>query len=282
MKLTVDDHDRDKAGMTYVYPVVSRRAGGVSIGINLNPNNACNWRCVYCQVPGLVRGAAPEIDLGQLERELREMLTRATTPEWMERHVPEGARRLNDVALSGNGEPTTCEQLVPVLTLVERVLGELGLLGKLRIVLISNGSLAHQPRVREALAQLARIGGEVWFKLDAARDATRRRLNDTTLDAERALANLSACARACPTWVQTIALDFGGPTLAGEDERAYVELLQRALADGAPLRGVLLYGIARPSHQPEAAELRPLPPGELAELGRRIAAATGLEVRVSA
>ncbi|MCZ7653212.1 MAG: hypothetical protein M5R42_01445 [Rhodocyclaceae bacterium] len=35
-----DPHSRDSAGLTYVYPVVSRRAGGVSIGINPNPNNA--------------------------------------------------------------------------------------------------------------------------------------------------------------------------------------------------------------------------------------------------
>ncbi|MEZ0245224.1 MAG: radical SAM protein, partial [Methylophilaceae bacterium] len=58
-QLDATDHDRDSAGMTYVYPVVSRRARGVSIGINLNPNNACNWRCIYCQVPNLTRGAAP-------------------------------------------------------------------------------------------------------------------------------------------------------------------------------------------------------------------------------
>jgi wyosine [tRNA(Phe)-imidazoG37] synthetase (radical SAM superfamily) len=56
-RLTVADHDRGSAGLTYVYPVVSRRAGGVSVGINLNVNNACNWRCIYCQVPGLTRGA---------------------------------------------------------------------------------------------------------------------------------------------------------------------------------------------------------------------------------
>ena len=57
--LTVSDHNRSFIDMTYVYPVVSRRAGGVSVGINLNPDNACNWHCAYCQVPGLVRGAAP-------------------------------------------------------------------------------------------------------------------------------------------------------------------------------------------------------------------------------
>ena len=70
-QLEVTDHSRDSAGMTYVYPVVSRRAGGVSIGINLNPNNACNWRCIYCQVPDLKRGSAPPIDMAQIERELR-------------------------------------------------------------------------------------------------------------------------------------------------------------------------------------------------------------------
>lgn len=61
--LTVSDHNRDISGMKYIYPVVSRRAGGISIGINLNINNACNWRCMYCQVPDLVRGTPPPIEL---------------------------------------------------------------------------------------------------------------------------------------------------------------------------------------------------------------------------
>ena len=61
--LTIEDHRRDSAGMRYVYPVVSRRAGGVSVGINLNVNNACNWACVYCQVDNLTRGGPPPIDL---------------------------------------------------------------------------------------------------------------------------------------------------------------------------------------------------------------------------
>lgn len=286
MKLGTSNHDRDSAGMTYVYPVVSRRARGVSIGINLNPNNACNWRCVYCQVPGLTRGAAPELDFALLERELREMLARAQDPHWMQAQVPEGSRRLNDVALSGNGEPTTSEQLGQVLTILERALADAGLLGQLRVVLITNGSLVHQPRVRAALEQLARLGGEVWFKLDAATDALRERLNDTRLDSQRALSNLVECATACPTWLQTIAVDFDGPTLAGAEEQAWIELVRAAIArlaerKASPLRGVLLYGLARTSHQPEASRLRALAPTDLEALGTRLAAATGLEVRVS-
>ena len=107
MTLRHEDHARDAAGLLYVYPVVSRRAEGVSVGINLNTNDACNWRCVYCQVPGLVRGKAPEVDLARLERELRGMLAEIARTDWLARNAPEGARRLNDVAFSGNGEPTS-------------------------------------------------------------------------------------------------------------------------------------------------------------------------------
>jgi hypothetical protein len=78
-----------------------------------------------------------------------------------------------------------------------------------------------------------------------------------------------------------MALDFDGPTLAGEEERAYSELLNAARDRGAALRGVLLYGLARPSHQSEAPRLRALPAAELEALGQRIARATGLVVQTS-
>ncbi|MGI9142282.1 MAG: hypothetical protein ACR2IJ_03730, partial [Fluviibacter sp.] len=68
--LTFNDHDPDFLNLTYVYPVLSRRMQGISIGINLNTNNACNWACAYCQVPGLHRGDAPEVNLPLLEAEL--------------------------------------------------------------------------------------------------------------------------------------------------------------------------------------------------------------------
>jgi len=107
VKLSVVDHDRASADMRYVYPVVSRRAGGISVGINLNPNNACNWRCIYCQVPELMRGTAPPIDLLLLQVELLDFMHELLHGEFMQQRVPEGMRRINDIALSGNGEPTS-------------------------------------------------------------------------------------------------------------------------------------------------------------------------------
>jgi wyosine [tRNA(Phe)-imidazoG37] synthetase (radical SAM superfamily) len=280
VRLTTSLHDRDAAGMTYVYPVVSRRAGGVSVGINLNPNNACNWRCVYCQVPGLVAGKGPPIDLDLLERELGLLLEAIVRGDYLERHVPEGARRLVDVAFSGNGEPTSSPQFVEAIERVGRVLERLELAGRIALVLITNGSLVHLPAVREGLAALARLGGVAWFKLDSATEEGRLALNDARLSNARVRENLIACARAIPTWVQTLALARRGAPPSAAETEAYLAFLAGVLAEAVPLRGVLLYGIARPSWQPEAQELAPLPAAWMEAFAERIRA-LGLEVRVS-
>jgi wyosine [tRNA(Phe)-imidazoG37] synthetase (radical SAM superfamily) len=148
IQLATDDHSRDSAGMRYVYPVISRRAGGVSVGINLNPNNACNWRCIYCQVPELKRGGPPPIDLALLERELNEFLRDAVSGDFMATRVPAGARQLVDVAFSGNGEPTSATEFPAAVAIVERVLAAHGLAGKLIIRVITNGSLLDRKAVQ--------------------------------------------------------------------------------------------------------------------------------------
>ena len=43
-------HERSFEANRFVYPVLSRRAGGLSVGINLNPDKICNFDCIYCQV----------------------------------------------------------------------------------------------------------------------------------------------------------------------------------------------------------------------------------------
>jgi wyosine [tRNA(Phe)-imidazoG37] synthetase (radical SAM superfamily) len=282
MELSTSDHDRERAGLTYVYPVVSRRARGVSVGINLNTNNACNWRCVYCQVPGLVRGKAPAVDLDLLARELDGFLAEVTGAGWMEAHVPEGMRQLHDVAFSGNGEPTSSPQFPAAVDLVVDVLERHGLDGEVQLLLITNGSLAHLEPVQSGLRRMARARGEVWFKLDGASDAVLLRVNDCHTGIDRQRRNLATTARLCPTWVQTLVLDFDGPTLDEGERQAYCELLRSVLDEGAPLEGVLLYGLARPSHQPEAPRLAALPREWMEAFAAQVRASTGLPVEVSA
>lgn len=69
--LNIHDHSRELSGLKYIYSVISRRAGGLSIGVNLNVNNACNWQCIYCEIPNLTRGTPPPIQLDLVEQELR-------------------------------------------------------------------------------------------------------------------------------------------------------------------------------------------------------------------
>jgi wyosine [tRNA(Phe)-imidazoG37] synthetase (radical SAM superfamily) len=264
-------------GMTYVYPVLSRRAGGVSIGINLNPNNACNWRCIYCQVPGLTRGTAPAIDLQQLERELRQLLSDILNGDFMQQHVAPSARRLEDIAFSGNGEPTSSSEFAEAVALVETVMRDSGLLGQIKLRLITNGSLLDRPGVLDGIAHLARCNGEVWFKVDAATAEGIARINDVHLKPEGVLQRLRSCAQHCPTWVQTCVFALDGLPPAEAEIRAYLDLLRQACGD---IAGVHLYGLARPSMQAEAPRLARLPADWLEQLASRIRL-LGIEVRVS-
>ena len=278
--LTPTNHDRDYAGFTYVYPVVSRRAGGVSVGINLNPNNACNWACAYCQVPNLVRGTAPDIDLVLLETELRTMLSVILDGDFMQSRVPEGARRLNDIALSGNGEPTSAKVFPRVVALIGRVMADFDLLGQIKLVLITNGSLADRPYVRDGLKQMAGLNGEVWFKLDSATAAGMRAINQTRITPEKHYARLAGAAELCPTWLQTCVFAMDGVPPSEQEQQCYLALVRRIKSDRIPVKGVLLYGLARPSMQPQAPRLSALPSAWLETYADRIRDA-GLEVRVS-
>lgn len=278
--LTFENHNRDIMGLTHVYPVVSRRAAGVSIGINLNINNACNWACVYCQVPNLTRGSAPDLDLELLRSELDLMLTEITRGSFMQTYVAEGLRRLNDVAFSGNGEPTSAHRFEQAVDMAIGALRDHGLLGKIKLVVITNGSFAQRPGVQRAFQAMARANGEIWFKVDRGRTEDILRINNIHLSPGLILKRLAAAAAACPTWVQTCMVSWDGAAPSEVETDAYVNLLRQALAQQISLRGVLLYSLARPSRQPEASRIAALPLPWLEALGARIAG-LGLAVKVT-
>lgn len=274
-RLSVADHDRGSTGQRYVYAVVSRRSGGVSVGVNLNPNRACNWRCLYCQVPGLVAGKGPAIDLPVLEAELRALLTDVVSGDFLARRAPGGS--LRDVAFSGDGEPTTSPSFPAAVELAVRVMAELGLRG-VPLVLITNGTMLAKRDVQAAVDAMEPANGQVWFKLDVGHDETSQRINGVRIDLAAHLRRLQACARRCDTWVQTAACGLDGAPPSESAVRAYLDALLEVA--GAPrLKGVLLYTLARPSQQPEAPRLSALPDAWLEGLANRIREQTGLLVR---
>lgn len=263
--------------MRYVYPVVSRRAGGVSVGINLNPNNACNWRCIYCQVPDLTRGGPPPIDLALLATELDSFLDWVLDGDFMATRVPEGVRQLVDVAFSGNGEPTSAAEFPAAVETVIEVLRR-RMPGRQPLLrLITNGSLLDRAAVQDGIARLGAAPGEVWFKVDAVTAGGLARVNSTRSTGEAVARRLRRCADLAPTWVQSCFFQLDGVTPPPGEIDSYVDLLVRH-RDG--LAGVHLYGLARPSLQKEAPRLARLPESWFAALAERLRD-QGLTVRVS-
>ncbi|MDD5180095.1 MAG: radical SAM protein [Gallionellaceae bacterium] len=278
--LSVTDHSRDSAGLRYVYPVVSRRARGVSVGINLNTNNACNWRCIYCQVPDLKPGSAPPVDLALLEQELRGFMHELLHGDFMQRRVPEGMRRINDIAISGNGEPTSAKEFAQVVELIGKIKRELALPADIKLVLITNGSLIYRENVQRGLRRLAQLNGEVWFKLDRASEAGMAGVNNTHTSMGKVRESLVTAIGLCPTWLQTCWFVLDGEPPAHQDENDYLEFLAGFLREGKALQGVLLYSLARPSLQPEAPRLKALPAAQMEAFAARIRD-LGMAVKVS-
>ena len=268
--LSVFDHDREFAGMKYIYPVVSRRAKGVSIGINLTPNNACNWRCGYCQVPNLARGTSPAVDFPQFESELLHLTDAICNGSFLSDHVPPEARTLRDFAFSGNGEPTSCPDFNAVVTHVAKVRSRFGLTNTAAMVLITNGSLVRRASVRQGI-NVSEHNGEIWFKLDRGSDAALAVANGTKISIAKHLSRLCHCSEICRTRVQSCwyTTDLQDPSSTEVD--AFVACLTRAIGLGAKLASVQLYTLARKPLLPEGARLGKVTVAWLSDLGARLA-----------
>ena len=277
--LTTENHDRDLRGYKYVYPVVSRRAGGLSVGINLNTNNACNWRCIYCQVPNLVRGAPLPVSLPDLNFELTSFLQKVMVGNYLSEEIPEEMRRLNDIAFSGNGEPTSSPNFSDVVELVAQARSDLSVDASVKTVLITNGSLIHQKDVQLGIRRIKTITGEVWFKVDSVTKEGVARINDSPFSLRKTSSNLETVASLCDTWIQTCVFDFDGLPPSEHEQNSYLKFL-RDVALNAKVRGVLLYGVARKSYQPEAPRISRLDLSWLESFSKKILN-LGLAVKIS-
>ena len=255
-QLTTTNHATDVVGLTYVYPVISRRLGGLSIGVNFNINNACNWRCIYCQVPDLKLGAAPKLDAELLEVELRFFLNDVLQGDFYERFsVDKEKRVIKDIAIAGNGEPTSLKEFAVAIKLIGRIATEMGVFPKSQFVLITNGSLVHQAKVEEGLKVLNSYGGEVWFKFDSATYEGRSSINNTAQSYQASFQNLKLASQLCKTKIQTCLVNYNQQGFLQQEHDAYLGFLRQLQAECVNVQDIMLYTLARPSLQPEAGHL---------------------------
>ncbi|HLO66648.1 MAG TPA: radical SAM protein [Holophaga sp.] len=263
------DHRRAWQDFDYCYPVISRRSKGVSLGVNLNPDKVCNFDCVYCEVDRTTPARRKDVDLDQMAREMEALLDLVESGELFQVPPFDSAaphqRRLNDIAFSGDGEPTTLRtfpQAVARMAALRRRRG----LKDLKLVLITDSSRLRAPEVMEGLELLMDNGGEIWAKLDAGTEAHYLEVDRSKVPFARILENLAATAARWPIVIQTLFLEWKGRGPSPEEVEAYIQRLQEIRAAGT-LAGIQIYTVARPTPEPEA---RPLRAAELDLLAGRV------------
>ena len=264
-------HERRWREFSYVYPVISRRAKGLSVGVNLSPSAACNFDCVYCQVDRTSKRTATKVDIAVLERELRHVVGNYTSlfeePEF--RQVPQEFRRLNDIAFSGDGEPTA-SPVFPEAARIAANVREQCHAAEARIVVITNGCFLTRPAVAEALEFLDGHNGQLWVKLDAGTEEYYRRINRPSHALQHVLDNILAAARQRPIVIQSLFLRIDGNPPPPAEIAAYLERLRWVIQEGGHVALVQLYTVAR---RPAEANVSALSSEELEQIA---AGVTGL------
>lgn len=276
----VRDHARTFADFTYVYPVISRRSGGLSLGVNLNPDKRCNFDCIYCEVDRRVPGQAGAVDPTRLRTELVELVRAARsgelgqTPKFAE--VADLTRDIRDIAFSGDGEPTMIPNFAACVEVVAAVRGEEGLTDT-KLVLITDAAGLDKADVRRGLAVMDANHGEIWGKLDAGTEAYYRLVNRSYVRFDRILNNLQLTARQRPIVIQSLFLRVRGEVTPPAEVAAYCQRLNEIVRAGGKIKAVHAYTVARPTPEPWATKLNPT---ELEAIAAEIRQATSLPVCV--
>ncbi len=275
-------HPRDWRRNLYVYPVISRRSEGLSIGINLKPDTTCNFNCVYCQVDRTGMAKVREVDVDVLGEELSRMIADAKSGALFNdpafASVPAGLRAIKDIAFSGDGEPTTCERFAECVKLIARLKRNSGL-GDTKIVLITNACYLTTPEVAAGLSIMDRSNGQVWAKLDAGTEERFRIINRPSHAGHtlgHVIENIISASRVRPVVIQSMFLRLEGRPPDGADVSSYVARLGEVRDGGGRIDHVQVYTVAR---KPAQRTVEPLTDTEVDHIADTVRAGTGLEVK---
>ncbi len=241
-------HERQWRQNLFVYPVVSRRSGGLSIGINLNPDKACNFDCVYCQVDRTVRPLVRRVDLDVLRKELDTLLTWAIDGSLFTESpfdcLTDDHRGIRDIAFSGDGEPTASPVFREAVVIAAEARQQKAL-GHTKLVLITDACYLTKRKVREALQVLDANHDEIWAKLDAGTEPYFKRVNRGKVSLDHVLRNILEAARARPIVIQSMWMKLHGQSPPPEEIAAFATRLQEITRAGGRLKLIQLYTVAR-------------------------------------
>lgn len=270
-------YPRDFLNNRFVYLVISPRAKGLSIGVNLNPVVKCTLNCLYCEVDRERTPCECELDVDRMGDELRQMLL-SVTPDWLRQfpryaRLPEDLLQIRHVALSGDGEPTLSRHFVEAVQAVAHVRA---LLGFFKVVLLTNSMSLHLPEAQAGLRFLT-SEDEIWAKLDGGTQQYLEKLNGGAVSLQRVLENILLVGRRRPVVIQSLFPAIDGKAPSGPEIHEYAARLKELKEAGANITLVQIYSATRPMHRSGCSHL---PLKILSQIAATVRNTTGLRAEV--
>ena len=270
-------YPRDFLQNQFVYLVISPRAKGLSIGINMHPIVRCNFNCLYCEVERGQPARASLLDIERMGTELDQTL-RMIDGGWL-KHLPRYANlpadmlQVRHITLSGDGEPTLAEEFVEAVGAVAHIRAVNRFF---KIVLVTNSTALDTPQVSQGLRFFTRED-EVWAKLDGGTDAYIRKVNGSTTPLEKILSNILLIARKRPVVIQSLFPAINGEAPPDSEIEEYSQRLKELKDQGAEISQVQIYSATRPMAQGACSHL---PLKTLSRIAQTVRKVSGLRAEV--
>ncbi len=263
----------------FVYTVLSARARGLAIGINMNPDQLCNFDCLYCEVDRKRPAAERELNVDVMAEELEKTLFLVRSGRIREhtvyRELSDELLQLRHVALSGDGEPTLSPRFAEAVQVVVHVRAR-SPRSFFKLALITNGTGLDLRPVQESL-QYFTHEDEIWIKLDAGTQQHMDRVNRSQVPLEKVISNIVLVARQRPVIIQSLFPLVQGEEPALEEIDEYILRLDDLKQAGARIALVQIYSATRPIAHPDCGHM---PLKKLSHICQRIKSETGLRAEV--
>jgi wyosine [tRNA(Phe)-imidazoG37] synthetase (radical SAM superfamily) len=263
----------------FTYVVISPRARGLSVGVNLNPDKRCQFNCLYCEVDRAASPSGPDLDVGIMAGELKKTLDYVRDGRLRELHayrnVPDELLQLRHVALSGDGEPTLAPNFAEALQAVMHVRALSGL-PFFKLVLITNAIGLDLPAVKLGIGHLT-TDDEIWAKLDGGTPAYLSKINGVNVPLDKILGNILAVGRRRPVVIQSLFPAVNGQEPPLEEIEQYALRLRELKEGGAQISLVQIYSATRPTLHSECGHL---PLKVLSQIAQTVRQTAGVRAEV--